>query len=92
MIADAEDRLDESGVDVAWLACVIERAGGEILREVRMASRGDDDQSPGTPSGQFALEVWRYEKSLKPDRTAALDCARPVQNAFFTTSSRVFAR
>ena len=48
LIADAEARLAESGVETAWLACAIgNEQGGEVLREMRMASGRDHGQSPG---------------------------------------------
>jgi len=65
LIADAEARLLEEGVEVAWLACAIgneraarfyEKWGWNRVRNVvsRLA----------TPEGFFPLEVWRYEKRL----------------------------
>jgi GNAT superfamily N-acetyltransferase len=65
LVADAESRLADAGVDTAWLACAIgnERAArfyekhgwrrvGTVLSEL------------DTPEGIFPLEVWRYEKGL----------------------------
>jgi len=65
LIADAEARLAESGVDTAWLGCAIgneraarfyEKCGWH--RAGTMVSRLD------TADGPFPLEVWRYEKWL----------------------------
>ena len=67
LIADAEARLAGSGVETAWLACAIgneraarfyEKCGWHLVGT--MANRLD------TSSGQFPLDVWRYEKSLRP--------------------------
>ena len=67
LVADAEARLAERGVDVAWLACAIgnERAArfyGKCgwRRVGTMVSRLE------IPPGPFDLEVWRYEKRLAP--------------------------
>ena len=65
LIADAEARLSERGVETAWLACAIgnaraakfyEKSGWHLART--MVSRLD------TADGSFDLEVWRYEKHL----------------------------
>ena len=65
LIADAEARLLEAGVEVAWLACAIgneraarfyEKCGWNRVRN--MVSR------LATSEGFFPLEVWRYEKPL----------------------------
>jgi GNAT superfamily N-acetyltransferase len=66
LIADAEARLSESGVETAWLACAIgnqraarfyEKCGWHLART--MVSHLD------TVDGPVLLEVWRYEKLLK---------------------------
>ena len=65
LIADAETRLSERGVETAWLACAVgnaraarfyEKSGWYLART--MVSRLD------TVDGPFDLEVWRYEKRL----------------------------
>lgn len=65
LIADAEARLSEAGVQTAWLACAIgndraarfyEKCGWH--RVENMVNHAE------TSSGTFALEVWRYEKRL----------------------------
>jgi GNAT superfamily N-acetyltransferase len=67
LIADAEARLAERGVEIAWLGCAIgneraarfyEKCGWHRARTVVSDLE--------TPSGIFRLEVWRYEKALKP--------------------------
>jgi ribosomal protein S18 acetylase RimI-like enzyme len=67
LIADAEARLAEKGVETAWLACAIgnERAARFYekrgwRRTATMVYRAE------APNGSFPLEVWRYEKSLTP--------------------------
>ncbi|MGB6356035.1 MAG: GNAT family N-acetyltransferase [Steroidobacteraceae bacterium] len=66
LMADAETRLGESGVHTAWLACAIgnDRAAKfyERCGWLRTGTVTDDVEVPG---GTFALEVWRYEKSLR---------------------------
>ena len=65
LMADAEARLGESAVHTAWLACAIgnDRAARfyEKCGWFRTGIVTDDVEVPG---GTFALEVWRYEKSL----------------------------
>lgn len=65
LLADAEARLRQSGVETAWLACAIgnlraarfyEKSGWSLARN--MVIQLD------TPEGIFPLEVWRYEKRL----------------------------
>ena len=67
LIADAEARLAEKGVETAWLGCAIgneraarfyEKCGWHRARTIV----SDLD----TTDGMFRLEVWRYEKILKP--------------------------
>jgi ribosomal protein S18 acetylase RimI-like enzyme len=65
LIADAEARLSEVGVQTAWLACAIgneraarfyEKCGWHRVRTIVYQAE--------TSNGTFPLEVWRYEKSL----------------------------
>lgn len=65
LIADAETRMAAAGVQTAWLACAIgnERAARFYekcgwRRVENMVNHAE------TPSGTFALETWRYEKTL----------------------------
>jgi ribosomal protein S18 acetylase RimI-like enzyme len=67
LIVDAEARLSASGVETAWLACAIgnERAARFYekhgwYRVGTMVNRLD------TLSGEYLLDVWRYEKPLTP--------------------------
>jgi ribosomal protein S18 acetylase RimI-like enzyme len=66
LIADAEARLSQSGVDTAWLACAIgnERAA-RFYEKCGWSRVGTMLNRLETSSGQFPLEVWRYEKSLR---------------------------
>jgi ribosomal protein S18 acetylase RimI-like enzyme len=65
LVADAEARLVEGGVEIAWLACAIgnERAA-RFYEKCGWRRAGtvayQPDASNGTP-----LEVWRYEKHLR---------------------------
>jgi GNAT superfamily N-acetyltransferase len=65
LMADAEVRLGEAGVEIAWLACAIgndhaarfyEKCGWRRVGTVAY----QPDASNGAP-----LEVWRYEKLLR---------------------------
>jgi GNAT superfamily N-acetyltransferase len=67
LVADAESQLRNAGVETAWLACAIgndraarfyEKCGWRRIRN--MINVLD------TPAGTFHLEVWRYEKPLRP--------------------------
>jgi GNAT superfamily N-acetyltransferase len=66
LMADAEARLRERYVHTAWLACAIgnDRAARfyEKCGWTRIGTVTDHVEVPG---GTFALEVWRYEKSLQ---------------------------
>jgi GNAT superfamily N-acetyltransferase len=72
LVADAEARLSERGVQTAWLACAIgndraarfyEKCGWQ--RIATMAYQAE------TSAGPVTIEVWRYERSLaSPPRDA----------------------
>jgi ribosomal protein S18 acetylase RimI-like enzyme len=66
LIADAETRLAEKGVEVAWLACAIgnERAA-RFYEKSGWERVGVMINEAETPAGPFPLEVWRYEKRLR---------------------------
>ncbi|MGH7564570.1 MAG: GNAT family N-acetyltransferase [Gemmatimonadota bacterium] len=66
LVADAEARLSERGVETAWLACAIgnERAA-RFYKKCGWRRVGTMVSRLETPEGEFPLEVWRYEKSLK---------------------------
>lgn len=65
LVADAEARLSGNGIDTAWLACAIgnERAA-RFYEKCGWRRAGNMINQAETSSGPFALEVWRYEKSL----------------------------
>jgi ribosomal protein S18 acetylase RimI-like enzyme len=67
LIADAEARLSEAGVETAWLACAIgnERAA-RFYEKSGWRRTGNMMNELDTANGTFPLEVWRYEKSLVP--------------------------
>jgi GNAT superfamily N-acetyltransferase len=67
LVADAEARLAERGVDVAWLACAIgnERAA-RFYEKCGWNRVGTMVTRLEIPPGPFDLEVWRYEKCLAP--------------------------
>ena len=66
LIADAEARLAEQGVEVAWLACAIgnERAA-RFYEKSGWVRAGIVIDETETSAGPFPLEVWRYEKRLR---------------------------
>jgi ribosomal protein S18 acetylase RimI-like enzyme len=67
LIDDAEARLAASGVGTAWLACAIGNERAARFYEKRGWRRvGTMMNQLDTDGGVFALEVWRYEKSLGP--------------------------
>jgi GNAT superfamily N-acetyltransferase len=67
LIADAEARFSENGVETAWLACAIgnERAA-KFYEKCGWHRAGTMINDLETSKGKFPLEVWRYEKSLTP--------------------------
>jgi GNAT superfamily N-acetyltransferase len=66
LVADAEARLAEAGVEIAWLACAIgnERAA-RFYEKCGWRRAGVVVNNLDTPNGTFPLEVWRYEKRLR---------------------------
>jgi GNAT superfamily N-acetyltransferase len=66
MMADAEAHLGKRGVHTAWLACAIgnERAA-RFYEKCGWLRTGTVSDAVEVPGGTFALEVWRYEKSLR---------------------------
>lgn len=67
LIDDAETRLAGSGIETAWLACAIgnERAA-RFYEKCGWNRAGNMINKLETPDGIFELEVWRYEKALRP--------------------------
>jgi ribosomal protein S18 acetylase RimI-like enzyme len=67
LIVDAEARLSASGVETAWLACAIGNARAARFYEKHGWCRvGTMVNRLDTVSGEFLLDVWRYEKPLTP--------------------------
>jgi GNAT superfamily N-acetyltransferase len=65
LIADAEARLRAGGVQLAWLGCAIGNDRAARFYEKSGWHRvGTVVERLETSSGEFPLEVWRYEKSL----------------------------
>jgi ribosomal protein S18 acetylase RimI-like enzyme len=65
LMADAEGRLTNSGVEVAWLACAIGNGRAARFYEKSGWRRvGVVTYQAETPAGSFPLQVWRYEKRL----------------------------
>jgi ribosomal protein S18 acetylase RimI-like enzyme len=65
LVADAEARLADAGVEVAWLACAIGNERAARFYEKRGWLRvGTVAYRPDASNGT-ALEVWRYEKHLR---------------------------
>jgi ribosomal protein S18 acetylase RimI-like enzyme len=67
LLVDAEVRLARRGVATAWLACAIgnERAA-RFYEKCGWHRAGTVVSQLETPSGIFPLDVWRYEKQLRP--------------------------
>ena len=65
LIAEAEARLAERGVETAWLACAMgnDRAA-RFYEKSGWRLAGTFVNSAETSSGPFPLEEWRYEKRL----------------------------
>jgi ribosomal protein S18 acetylase RimI-like enzyme len=65
LIADAEARLAERGVETAWLACAIgnDRAA-RFYEKSGWRLAGTVINPAETTNGPFPLQVWRYEKRL----------------------------
>ena len=68
LVADAERRMAERGISVAWLTCAIgnERAA-RFYEKHGWRRAGIVVSELETPEGVFPLEVWRYEKQLRCD-------------------------
>jgi len=66
LLADAETRLSQGGVAVAWLACAVgnDRAA-RFYEKCGWHRVGTDVRQLETPDGDFPLPVWRYEKRLR---------------------------
>lgn len=67
LVADAEARLKDAGVAMAWLGCAIgnERAA-RFYEKCGWVRAGTVIVAVETTQGAFDLAVWRYEKDLEP--------------------------
>ena len=65
LMADAEARLRDAGITMAWLACAIgnDRAA-RFYEKSGWRRAGIVVTHAETSEGPFPLEVWRYEKRL----------------------------
>lgn len=67
LLADGEARLSASGVPTAWLACAIGNERAARFYEKHGWRRvGNMINRLDTPSVEYLLDVWRYEKPLPP--------------------------
>ena len=65
LIADAEARLAERGVETAWLACAIGNyRAARFYEKSGWHMAGTFVVSSETSNGPFPVEHWRYEKPL----------------------------
>lgn len=71
LLADAEACLRARGVERAWLGCAIgnDRAA-RFYEKCGWRRVGNVVERLETTSGEFPLEVWRYEKSLAMESPA----------------------
>jgi len=67
LVADAEARLAQGGVETAWLACAIgnDRAA-RFYEKCGWRRAGTVVYEADASDGTLPLEVWRYEKRLTP--------------------------
>lgn len=65
LIADAETQIGAAGYQAAWLACAIgnDRAA-RFYEKCGWRRVGNMMNRLNLPSGEFLLEVWRYEKPV----------------------------
>ena len=66
LLADAEGGMSRAGVDTAWLACAIGNTrAARFYEKFGWRRAGIMVNQAETQNGLFALETWRYEKSLR---------------------------
>jgi GNAT superfamily N-acetyltransferase len=72
LMADAEARLSQRGVNTAWLACAIgnERAA-RFYEKCGWHLAGTVSNALEISQGTFPLQVWRYEKLLAGGASAS---------------------
>jgi ribosomal protein S18 acetylase RimI-like enzyme len=64
LIADAESRMREAGVETAWLACAVGNDRAARFYEKHGWRRAGVMMHEPDDSGGITFEVWRYEKRL----------------------------
>jgi GNAT superfamily N-acetyltransferase len=70
LLADGEARLRAAAVTTAWLACGIGNDRAAHFYEKHGWRRAGTMVFPAeTSQGIFPVDVWRYEKAMKPSRT-----------------------
>jgi ribosomal protein S18 acetylase RimI-like enzyme len=72
LVADAEARLTDRGVGIAWLACAMgnDRAA-RFYEKCGWQRAGTVDYQPDGPAGIPPLVTWRYERRLHPSSPPA---------------------
>jgi len=66
LMADAEAQLFEQGNSVAWLSCAIRNdRAARFYEKCGWRRVGTMIDHAETSEGPFALETWRYEKTLR---------------------------
>lgn len=64
LVADAESRMKDVGVETAWLACAVGNDRAARFYEKQGWRRTGTVMHEPEDSGGFVFEVWRYEKRL----------------------------
>lgn len=65
LVADAETRLKEAGVETAWLGCAIgNQRAARFYEKQGWRCSGEVAVAVETTQGPFELNLWRYEKAL----------------------------
>jgi GNAT superfamily N-acetyltransferase len=65
LVADAEATIAARGHSVAWLACAIgNQRAARFYEKCGWRLAGTQVISLDTPSGDYPLSIWRYEKRL----------------------------
>jgi GNAT superfamily N-acetyltransferase len=93
LLADAEERIGASGIQVAWLACGIgnERAA-RFYEKHGWCRAGNMVSALPTPDGVMQLEVWRYEKALDGSQRPRVGVAHVVMETDRMVASSRFMR
>ncbi|HEX2270446.1 MAG TPA: GNAT family N-acetyltransferase [Pyrinomonadaceae bacterium] len=65
LIADAETQIAQAGFETAWLACAIgNNRAARFYEKCGWRRVGNMMNRLDLPSGEYLLEVWRYEKNV----------------------------